>query len=232
MFRFAKYPVFWMTCLLGLSLNAAAEIDLEQYESRFGKLQGQIDMGQRCLLVFPSAKVTVFHETGEVKIKHEESRPYNYTHSSTHSPSSLRTIKRNIGRLPVHEQVRYWKLHQIRYPDSDVTEELESALDRMEAIRKEAMVVKTDPVEPVREPTRRYNRSRTNFLPYFPSFGYSTNYRHRRSHRKDTQIELDRIQRQREPAESWTTPMSIADRARSDALAKVSGARSSLLGSR
>ena len=77
----------------------------------------------------------------------------------------------------------------------------------------------------------RYRRSRSSYVPYFPSFGYSSNYRYRRALRKDTQIELDRIQRAPRPVESFNTPMSMADRARSEALSKVSGARSAILGS-
>jgi len=227
--RGIKVLFLLLPAMLGLAVIADGSVNVKELESQFGPLQGQMEMRGQTVLVFPGARVKVFHETGKSDIE-----PTDLSASSAHltgKPAlpNIRTLKRKIDRLPVHEQVRYWKLHKIRYPESDVTSELEAALDLMETIRKEAIVVQqqeTREVDTVRSSSSRY---RSSVLPFFRNYGYTSSYRYRRARHIDSQIELDRIQRKPRPVENWTTAMSVSDRARSEALGKVSGARSSAL---
>jgi hypothetical protein len=230
MIRRARVPFLLLAAMPIFSVAAEGIIKVRELESQFGRLQGQIEMSKQTVLLFPGAKVKVSHETGKAKIERIDAQGSMIRSSTRPSLPDLRALKRKINRLPAHEQVRYWKLHQIRYPESTVADELDAAFDLMEAVRKEAFVVQQQE-DQESEPVRRsYNRYRSSGLSYFPSYGYTSSRRYRRARHQDTQIELDRIQRERPPAESWNTAMSLADRARSEAWGRVSGARSAILG--
>jgi hypothetical protein len=230
MIRRFPLPLFLSCALLCTTITSQGIVKVSELETRFGPLRGQMELGNQTVLLFPGAKVKVSHETGLAEIETIQSGILVKQNSAPRSFPDLQSIRRKINRLPAHEQVRYWKLHQIRYPESNVSSELNAALDLMESIRKDSIEMqKPEPPESYVEndSQRRYRRSSGLLL---PGYGYSSNYRYRRARHKDTQIELDRVNRERAPVESWITPMSLADHARSDALAKVSGARSAILG--
>ncbi len=229
MFRLLAIPFLLTPLLMGSLSYGAVSRTLDDIESEHGTLQGKMELKEHTVFVFETARLEVLRETGEGLLK-VFPRQADLSHSAQdYTPTSFRTLKRKIARLPAHEQVRYWKLHSLRHPSSDVATELEDALDLMETVRQESM--QRAVVEVEAEPVRVYNRYRSgaNYSRYSPSYGYSSNYRYRRSIRKDSQIDLNRIQRKPRPVENLTTPMSLADRGRSDALAKVSGARSEAL---
>lgn len=209
--------------------HGAVPRTLDDIESEHGSLQGKMELKEHTVFVFETARLEVLRETGEGLLTVFPKQADLINSAQDYSPTSYRTLKRKIARLPAHEQVRYWKLHSLRYPSSDVTSELEAALDLMETVRQESL--QSAVVEVDAEPVRAYNRYRSgsNYNSYFPFYGHTSNYRHRRAQRKDSQIELDRFQRKPRPVESVTTAMSMADRERSNALATVSGARSEAL---
>lgn len=226
--RLVRVPFLLLAALPVFALVAEGVVSVPDLETQFGPLQGQMELRGQTVLMFPVAKVKVFHETGEAKIERIETPSDSYDPTSRPTLPDLRALKRKIGRLPAHEQVRYWKLHQIRYPQSDVSAELELALDLMEAVRSQAIASHQQETEEAGYEHRSYNRNHSRST-YFPSYRFSSGYRYRRARHKDTQIELDRIQHAPRPVENFTTAMSIADRARSQAYGAVSGARSQAL---
>lgn len=217
--------------LIALSLGngqlAAESLKLNDLQSEYGALQGRMDLKAQTVLLFERAKVKVIRQTGEAKIETLPEEPDSSFVSDPSFSGSFAILKRKIARLPAHEQVRYWKLHEIRYPESDVSAELEAAMDLMEQVRQDSLVKRDEAVADEKESVGQTNRhrGRTSFLPDFPSYGYSSNYRYRRALREDTQIELDRMARKPKPVEAWTTPMSLADRARSEAYGLTAGVR-------
>ena len=230
MFRRASVVLLMIAAGLASAPIGHAIIKVKELETQYGELQGHLKMSNKTVLLFPSARVSVSHSTGQASVEPVEVRS-EQTSSEMRATPDLRSLKRKIGRLPAYEQVRYWKLHQIRYPDSDVDVELNEALDLVETLRKEAIESRQERDELVRssgENTRRY-RPANRF--YYPSYGYTSSYRYRRALRKDSQIDLDRRVAPRRPVESWDTAMSLADRGRSEALSHVTGARSQILGS-
>ena len=202
-----------------------------QLESDYGPIQGQMVLGDYGVLIFETVQIKYHRETGVMNLI---AVPSPVDGKITRGPSKSavwRELKRKIARLPIHEQVRYWKLHQIRNPEQDVSSELEAALDKLDELREKARAEETEVVtvdEAYPHRNYRYRRTRT-YIPFFPSFGYSSNYRYNRSLKRDAELELERYQRRTKPVEIFDSPMNLADRARSDALSKVSGARSGLL---
>lgn len=215
---------------LGLAWSglSAEVVTKKQLETAYGPIQGQMVVDSYTVLIFKTAQVRFHRETGAMSFIPTVATASVAISGKEPLPSAWIEQKRKIARLPAHEQVRYWKLHQIRHPDRDVTTQLEAALDKMEAIRRQSLV-KQEAEAPV-SPSYRYRRSSGVFAPYFSGYGYTSDYRYRRAIRKDTQIGLDRIPRKPRPVETWNTAMSLADRARADALSKVSGARAAILG--
>lgn len=231
MFR-ARTALCWILPLFlaGTSLTSGL-VTKADLESEYGPIQGQMVMGTHTVLVFETVQVKFHRETGVMNLIPLRAPSLSTVSGHQPLPSSWMELKRRIARLPAHEQVRYWKLYQVRHPDQNVTSELEAALDKMESVRQQSMVARVEVEKTQSKSSSVYRRSRSLYSPYFPSYGYTSSYRFRRAIRKDTQIALDRIQRVRRPVESLNTAMSMADRARSDALSKVSGARSAILGS-
>lgn len=228
MIRRTTSAVFIGILALFTAISAEAVIKVEELEMQYGAFQGHMEMGKQTVLLFASAKVKVSHITGEATVELVEVREVSAVSRQPAMPD-IRTIKRKIDRLPAYEQVRYWKLHQIRYPNSDVDAELNAALDLVESLRREAIDDRLERDAEQRVARRSYPRYRPSSLFYYPSYGYSSAYRYRRSLRRDTQIELDRIY-QPPRAESWDTAMSMADRGRAEALSHVEGGRSAILG--
>lgn len=226
--RLVRVPFLLLAVLPVFAVVAEGVVSVQDLETQFGPLQGQMELRSQTVLMFPSAKVKIFHETGEAKIERIEAPADSLNSTTRPTLPDLRTLKRKINRLPAHEQVRYWKLHQIRYPESDVSNELELALDLMEVVRSESIASNQQETEEVETESRSYNRNHSPSS-YFPSYRFSSGYRYHRARHKDTQIELDRIQRAPRPVENFTTAMSLADRARSQAYSTVSGARSEAL---
>lgn len=212
--------------LMGSFSYGAVSRTLIDIESEHGSLQGKMELKEHTVFVFETARLEVIRETGEGLLKVFPRQADLSNSAQEYSPTSFRTLKRKIARLPAHEQVRYWKLHSLRHPSADVTTEIEDALDLMETVRQASMQSAVVAVEA--EPVRGYNRYRSGsgYSRYSSSYGYTSNYRHRRAIRKDSQGDLDRIQHKTRPVENLTTAMSLADRGRSEALAKISGARS------
>ena len=206
---------------------AHAVIKVKELESQYGELQGHLKMSDKTVLLFPKAKVNVSHATGQASVEPVLQK----VESSPRVPviPDIRSLKRKINRLPAYEQVHYWRLHQIRYPSSNVDEELNAALDLVEQLRTQSIEeIKNRDEAPV-VVQRTYRRNRSSGVSFYPSYGYNSAYRYRRALRKDTQIDLDRVY-QPPRTESWNTAMSMADRGRSEALQHVEGARSAVLG--
>ncbi len=231
MFRPSAITVLLISFLMssfGYAVNPKSMADME---AEYGPLQGKMELKEHTIFIFRSAKLEVRRETGEGLLKIFPIQADLSDSAQVFSPTSFRSLKRKIARLPAHEQVRYWRLHKIRHPDSDVTAELESALDLMEMARKESIATRiesTNP-EPLERPVRYRSGSSQGYSNFYPTYGSNSFYRYRRAIRKDTQIELDRVQRKPRPVESLTSAMSLADRGRSEALSLVSGARSAAL---
>ena len=144
-------------------------------------------MSDKTVLLFPSAKVNVSHTTGQATIEPIEVIQSTPVPRTAVAPD-IRTLKRKIDRLSAYEQLRYWKMHQILYPASNVEDELNRALDLVEAIRKQSIEDRQKPMYAPVVAQRTYRRSRSSSSFYYPSYGYSSAYRYRRGHRKDTQI--------------------------------------------
>jgi len=225
-----RVAAFILMIVIGLLSGQVAHaiIKVKDLESQYGELQGHLKMSEKTVLLFPLAKVNVSHSTGLISVE-----PIQVIASApvprTPADPDIRAIKRKIDRLSAYEQVRYWKLHQIPYPASNVEDELNRALDLVEAIRKQSIEDRQKPMDTPVVAQHSYRRSRSSSSFYYPSYGYNSAYRYRRALRKDTQIELDRIY-QPPVAESWNTAMSMADRGRSEALRHVEGGRSAILG--
>ncbi|MCB1122440.1 MAG: hypothetical protein KJT03_12880 [Verrucomicrobiae bacterium] len=217
-------PLLAISGFVTCGLYCSGKVVVSELEKEFGPLQGQMAIHDQTVLLFQSAKVRVFHDTGKTEIEQTGAEASSLIRNHKKSLPDLRMIKRRIARLPAYEQVRYWKLHQIRYPDQDVSEELHASLDLMDEIRKQSL---EEPEEKEAEESsiaRYYPRNR-HYSTYTSSFGYSSYYRHRRARHEDAELERE-YRRERGPVEEWTTAMSLADRARSDAYGKISGARS------
>ena len=227
MIRRAAYAAFIGIFSLVMAISAEAAIKVRELETQYGKLQGHLKLSDQTVLLFPTAKVNVSHTTGQATVEPVEIRDVRPAPAKPAQPD-IRAIKRKIDRLPAYEQVRYWKLHQIRYPTSDVDAELNAALDLVESIRRQSIQDRQQAAEQAVVAQRSYRRYRPSGL-FYPSYGYSSAYRYRRALRRDTQIELDRIY-QPPRVESWDTAMSMADRGRSEALSHVEGGRSAILG--
>lgn len=228
---FRRNSLIFLMVAVGLLSGSVAHgiIKVKELESQYGELQGQLKMTDKTVLLFPSARVLVSHNTGRASIEPIAARQVR-TSTEIRSLPDIRALKRKISRLPAYEQVRYWKLHQIRYPDSDVDSELNEALDLVEGLRKEAIESRQERNDVADSSNERNRRYRTSSRFYYPSYGYTSSYRYRRALRRDSQIELDRPPAPRRPVESWDTAMSLADRGRSEALSHVTGARSEILG--
>ena len=224
-----RASAFFLTGVISLFSGQVAQavIKVKELESQYGELQGHLKMSHKTVLWFPTAKVNVSHTTGLASIEPITERVETAPRIPV-APDIL-ALKRKINRLPAYEQVHYWKLHQIRYPNSNVDAELNAALDLVEQLRSQSIEeMKNQEKAPV-VVQRSYRRSRSSGVSFYPSYGYNSAYRYRRALRKDTQIELDRIY-QPPKVESWDTAMSLADQGRSEALKHVEGARSAILG--
>jgi len=217
--RLVKVPLLLLAFVPVLIQVAEGVVSVPELETEFGPLQGQMEMRGQTVLMFSEAKVKVQHQTGEASIERIDSSASFFPAPTQPSLPDLRALKRTINRLPAHEQVRYCKLHQVRYPESEVAAELNAALDLMETVRMDLLKVQEQELNRAETEHRSYNRNRSGSS-YYPSYGFSSNRRFRRSRHIDTQIELDRGQRERRPVVNLTTPMSIADQARSDAWEK------------
>lgn len=220
-------PLLLMASVLSGSLNGSGRIVVSEWEEDYGPLQGKMEKGDQTVLLFEQVKVRVCHDSGETEIEKTQPASQVDTAAKAREAPDLRMIKRRIARLPAYEQVRYWKLHQIRYPVQDVSNELHAALDLMETIRERSL---EDPAGKPEEADSgvRYPRRDRRYAPYNSGYGYGSYHRYRRARYKDGEYEHVH-RRERRPVEEWTTAMSLADRARSDAYSKISGARSAPL---
>lgn len=229
MIRRAIYTVLAGLLVASLTVSVQAVIKVSELETQYGELQGHLKMSDQTVLLFPTAKVKVSHATGLATVERIEAKIISDSNPVRPAEPDLRALKRKIDRLPAYEQVRYWKLHQIRYPHSNVDAELNDALDLVESLRQEAIANRLErAVEPevVYRSYRPYRRSGSF---YVPSYGYGSAYRYRRALRRDAQIGFERVY-QPPRAESWDTAMSVADRGRAEALSLVEGGRSAILG--